>query len=182
MGAVLEGRDNPEVAAAAAYSPEQLGVGVLAGRDDLAGGEYHFGGQQVVDSHPVAAHEPGEAAAEREAGDPGARDDAAGRREAERGGCAIELADEDPGLRANGLPDGVDVDPLHRRQVDHQAAVGDRLARDVVTAAADRDLGALVAAEVDGVDHVRRGQAAGDQGGALVDQPVVDVARLVVTG
>jgi hypothetical protein len=42
-------------------------------------------------------------------------------------------------------PAGVHVDALHPRQVDHEPAVGDRPARDVVPAAPHRDLvGAIV--------------------------------------
>ena len=43
-------------------------------------------------------------------------------------------------LRAHGPLSGVDVDPAHRGEVDHQAALGDGLTGNVVPSATDRDL------------------------------------------
>jgi hypothetical protein len=182
MGAVLERGYDAEVAAAAAQGPEQLGVGIVAGRDDLTGGQDHLGRQQVVDGQPIAAHQPALTATQGQARDPRARDRAAGRCEPKRRGCSIELADEYAWLRSDRLPDWIDVDALHRRQVDHQSFVGDGLSGDVVAASAYGDLQSLLAAEVDRVDHVCGAKAAGDQGGSLVDEAVVDAPRLVVVG
>jgi hypothetical protein len=72
------------------------------------------------------------------------------------------------------------VDALHEGEVDHQPAVGDRLAGDVVAAAADRDLQSFAPGEVDRVGDVRRVQAARDDRGMPVDQPVVHATGLVV--
>ena len=65
-------------------------------------------------------------------------DDAAGGRQAERLRLAVELAPGDAALGARRPPRRVDAHALHRRQVDHQAAVADGVAGDVVAAAADR--------------------------------------------
>ena len=181
MRAVLEGGHHAEVAAAAAERPEQIAIGVLARGDDLAGREHDLGRQQVVDGHPVLAHQPGDAAAERETRDPGAGDDAAGGREPERAGGTVELTDRDASLRPDRGSARIDVDPLHQREVDHQPTIGDRPAGDVVAAAAHRDLQSLAPAEVDRVHDVRRVHAARDHGGMPVDQPVVDAPDLVVT-
>ena len=181
MRAELKRRDDAEVPAAAAQRPEQLGICVLTGGDDLARREHHLGGQQVVDGHAEPAHEPAEPPAQRQAGDPGARDHAAGRRKPESGGRAVKLGYQDTRLRPHRLANRIHVDPFHPRQVDHQPAVGDRLAGDVVPAAPDRDLERLVAAEVDGVDDVRRVQATRDQARALVDEAVVDAPCVVVS-
>ena len=50
--AVLERRHDAEVAAATAHRPEQVGVCVGARGHDLARGEHHLGGEQVVDAIP----------------------------------------------------------------------------------------------------------------------------------
>jgi hypothetical protein len=68
----------------------------------------------------------------------------------------------------------------HLREVDHQAAVVDCVAGDVVAAALDRDEQVLLAREVDGVDDIGRAAALHDQRRSTVDQPVPDRARVVV--
>jgi hypothetical protein len=93
---------------------------------------------------------------------------------------SVELAPGETGLGADGAGLGIDVDAFHGRQVDHQAAVGHRLAGDLVAAAAHRDLEFPFPGEVDGVDDIGGGQAAGDQRRALVDEPVVDVPGIVI--
>ena len=87
------------------------------------------GGHQVVDGRAVAAHQPADAAAEREAGDAGVRDDAADRGQAVGLGGGVELAPQDAGAGASGPRLGIDVDRAHRRQVDHEAVVVDRRSR-----------------------------------------------------
>ena len=97
-------------------------------------------------------------------------------------GGPVELPPDHAALGANGTPDGIDVDSLHRGQVDHQPAVGDGAPCDVVTAASDGDLQVVVAPEVDGVDHICGAEAACDDRRTLVDEPVVDHPGLVVAG
>ena len=62
MQAILERRDDAEVTAAAAHSPEQIGVLVLAGGDQLAIRGDEVDGEQVVDRRPVLAHRPADPA------------------------------------------------------------------------------------------------------------------------
>ena len=178
----LERGNDAEVAAAPAKRPEQVGIGVLARGDHLAGRKHDFGGEKVVDGHPVLAHQPGDPPAEGEARDPGERDDAARGREPKGGGGTVELTDPDAGLRADGPSRRVDVDALHEREVDHQPPVRDRLAGDVVAAAADRDLEALLPAEVHSVHDVRRVQTLRYHRRTIVDQAVVNAPGLVVAG
>ena len=71
-------------------------------RTHAAVGQHHLGGPQVVERQAVLRHQPAEAAAERQAGDPGAADDAAGRREPVQLRLAVELPPEDAALRAHG--------------------------------------------------------------------------------
>ena len=93
----------------------------------------------------MLAHEPAEAAAERQAGDAGRGDHAAGGGQAVQLGLAVEPVPGDAALRPGGARLRVDVDALHQRQVDHQAALGGRAPRHVVAAAAHRDLEAPLA-------------------------------------
>ena len=61
--------DGAEVAAAAAQRPEQLGVLVAGGADQLPVGGDELDGEEAVAGEAVAAAEPAEAAAERVADD-----------------------------------------------------------------------------------------------------------------
>ncbi len=136
----------------------------LAGTISPVGG-HHVGGEQVVDSGAVLAHQPADAAAEGEAGDAGVGDDPADRREPEELRLAVELAPEHAGLGARGARRGVDSDPLHRREVDHEAAVADGVTADVVAAAADGDEQVMLAREADRGEDVGDAGAAGEQAG-----------------
>ena len=83
MEVELELRDDAEVAAAAAQPPEQVGVVGLARVDEPAVRRDHVGRREVVAREAELPHRPADAAAEREPGDAGRRDEAARRREAE---------------------------------------------------------------------------------------------------
>ena len=74
----------------------------------------------------------------------------------------------------------IDVNALHRRQVDHQPAIDGRAPCHVVTAATNRHLEAELAREIDGIDDVGHAAASGNQCRALVDQTVVDLPRVLV--
>ena len=180
MQAVLERGHDPEVAAAAAQAPEQVGVLVLARAQQVAVDGHDVGGQQVVDRGAVAAHQPADPAAEREAGDARVGDDAADRGQAVflRGG--VEVAPQDTGSGASGPRFGVQLDRAHRRQVDHEAVVVDAQARDAVAAAADGDREVALAGEPERGGHVGGARGAGDQRGPAVDRAVPDLAGLVV--
>ena len=176
----LERGDDAEVAAAAAQRPEQVGLGVA--RDDVARAVGGDDGRaaQVVDRHAVAARQPAEAAAEREAGDAGGRVDAERRRQAVRLRLAIEVGEQRAGADARGAARRVDADRVHRRQVEQQAALGDRVAGDVVAAAANAEQHALLGGEADAGADVVLVAAARDQGRTAVDGAVPDLARVVV--
>ena len=83
------------------------------------------------------------AAAERESGDAGGRDDAEGNRQAEGVRGVIDVARRAAGIDAHGAVRGIHAHALHHRQVDDQAVVAAAEARAVVAAAADREQQAL---------------------------------------
>ena len=178
----LECRDHAEVAAAAADRPEQIGVLLDAGPAHLAVGGDDLDRAQVVGGETMAPAYPAEAAAEREPGDAGRRNDAAGHDQSERLRGAIDVGPGGAGLHAHAAGRGVHLDVLVRREIDHHAALAQRGAGDVVAAAADRQRQPAVADE---------GDAGGDVGGATwpdherrpaLDHAVPDPARLGVRG
>ena len=128
----------------------------------------------------MLSHEPADAAAEGEARNAGVGDDAAHRRQAVKLRLAVELAPEHAGLSARGARCRVDPDPLHRREIDHEAAVAERMTADAVAAGAHRHKEATLAREANRRDDVRDSGAASDAGGAAVDRTVPDRARRVV--
>ena len=140
-----------EVAAAATQGPEQIRARVRRHVEDVAVGGHQLDRGQVVGREPVLRHQPAQAAAQRQPGDAGRRDRAARDGEPVGRSLAIQLAPQHAALRAHGTRARVDVDPLHRRQVDHQRAVDHGAAGNVVTAAAHADLEALGAREPHGV-------------------------------
>ena len=110
----------------------------------------------VVDGQAVLAHQPAEPAAQRQPGHAGRATPPRPWSPARRRwspGCTRSTSRR-PGRRP--APAGVDVHAAHQRQVDHQPAVGDGSAGDVVAATAHRDLQAAVAPEVHGVARCRR--------------------------
>lgn len=76
--------------------------------------------------------EPTQAAPQRKAGD------TRGRKQSSRSGqpeslrFAVEVTPGEPGLGAHRLPEGVDADAPHGRQIDHQPVVADGVPRDAV--------------------------------------------------
>ena len=63
---------DPEVAAAAAHGPEEVGVLLRVGGDDAAVGQHHLDAEQVVDGQAVGAREVADAAAQGQPADAGA--------------------------------------------------------------------------------------------------------------
>ena len=129
---------------------------------------------------PVRPSEIPQSAAERDAGDAGRRDDAAGRREAERLRLVVEVAPRRAPLDARRFRVRVDAHRVHRRQVDHQPVVADGRARDVVPAAHDREPKIAIAGEIDGREHVGCARTPRDDRRLLVDHRVPHRACLVV--
>ena len=77
---------------------------------------------------------------------------------------------------------GIDAHALHLLQVDHQPAVAGGLARDAVPAGPHGRQEPVFAREVDGVAHVARAGAAGDQRGLPVEHAVPDATAGIVGG
>ena len=77
---------------------------------------------------------------------------------------------------------GINVNALHRRQIDHQAVIHCCPARHIVAAAAHGYFEPEVATEFHCVHHIGRAGTAGDHGGMLVDQSIVDAPGLIITG
>ena len=180
--AVLERGDDAEVRPGAAHAPEQIGVVVLAGGDELAVRSNEVDGEEVVDRRAVLAHQPADPAAERQAGDPGVRNDAADGGEPEVLRLAIELAPQHARLGAHRARCRVDSDALHRRKVDHEPAIADRMSADSVATGAHRDDQIALARVANGRDHVGDAGAACDPGRPAVDRAVPDPATGVIAG
>ena len=83
-------------------------------------------------------------------------------------------------LRHDPAPVRVDPDRVHRRQVEHEAAVAGREAGDAVPAAAYGEGQALAAGELHAAENVGHAAAANDQRRPLVVGAVPDRPRLVV--
>ena len=115
--------------------------------DDSAVGGDDVGRHEVVDRQPVPAAQPADAAAQREPADAGVRDQAARRREAERLGRPVDVAPRRAALDARPGASGSTRTSLIVERSTITAAVGDRMAGDVVAAAADRDGQAVRARE-----------------------------------
>jgi hypothetical protein len=49
--------DNPEIATSASERPEEVGMGLGVGREDLTFGGHDLGGHEVVNREPVLANE-----------------------------------------------------------------------------------------------------------------------------
>ena len=151
-----------------------LAVTPLAGRRD------HLGRQQVVGREAALALEPAAAAAQREPGDPGGREAAAGDRQAVLLRRRVELAPGQARLRARRLRLGVDRRSLHRRR--GRSRCRRRRCRSPAAECPPprtATVRPLLAGEVHGRDDVVRRGAARDQRGMAVVDAVPDEARLV---
>ena len=110
----FELRDDAEVASASAKAPEQVRVLGLGRVDEAAVCGDEVGCDEVVAGEAVLAHQPADAAAEREAADAGGRDEAAGRCEPV---CLCLVVDVGPdGAAADRRAAGcrVDANAAHR--------------------------------------------------------------------
>src|SRR5262245_21402034 len=95
------------------------------------------------------------------------------------------IVDLSPGAAAfhpHRLRSGIYLDLLHGRQIDHQAVVAHREARDVMTRAADCDEHLFLAREVDRADHIVRSAAPGYQGRMTIDRDVEYLPCRLVPG
>src|SRR4029079_8759837 len=128
----------------------------------------------------VLAKQPADAATEGQAAD------ADRSRVAERGGEPMGrrgdrvLAGRQAGLRPRDPAVRVDVQTLHRAEIEDDATLVRGVAGEAVAAAADGQLETGLPGQRDGPGDVRRIGGADDQGGAPVAVRVVDLASLVV--
>jgi hypothetical protein len=76
----------------------------------------------------------------------------------------------------------LDDDLVHRREIDHEAAIADRITRPTVPAAPHGHKQIALTRKCDGMPNVFGRAALGDQRRPLVVHPVPDCARLVVVG
>ena len=177
---VLQARDDAEVATAAAQRPEQLRLGLRVDAAQPPVGGDDLRREQVVDRQPVLAHEEADAAGERDAADADGAGVAEARREPVLARCDGERAGGEARARPGRAPGGVQLERAQRREVDHDAAVADAVARGAVAAAADRELGPGLAGVGDEPGDVVGARDAGDESRAAVDVRGEDGPRLVV--
>jgi hypothetical protein len=129
---------------------------------------------------PYFGHQPAESAAEGQPGDTRPGDRPSGHRQPVRGGSVVQLSPEHAALDRGGRPVGIDRDPLHLGEVEHQTAVRHGAAGHVVAAAADRDLDPCLAREIERRCDVASRPAADDQSGSAVNEAVVHGTGRVV--
>jgi hypothetical protein len=170
-----------EVPAAAPDRPEEVGVRVGVHPEDLTVGGDQLGSQQRVDRQAVLPDQEADAATER---DP---PDADGPGVAEAGGQVVGVGrDRVPGGGQPGVGPGsagrrVDLEPVHLREVEHDAVVDRAVPGQAVAAAADSEVDAGLADRPDHTGGVVRVGDADDHLRAAVDVAVEHGARLVVS-
>jgi hypothetical protein len=176
----LELGHDPEVAAASAKSPEKFWVLLLVRAQRRAVRGHHLGGEQIVTRKSAAAHQMPQATAQGETGDARGRDQPTRcGQPVPLGGLVEDTPGDSPSRLGPASPD-VDLDGLHRRQVDDDAVVTGRVAGDVVGAAADSNAKPGVGSELQGSSHVRGAGAPRDYGRSTIDHAVPDPACEVV--
>jgi hypothetical protein len=154
--AELEFGDHAEVAAAAADRPEQVRVLLRCSPLDPPVRGDHLGRGEVVDAQPGLAGQPPHAATEREPADTGVTDMAGGHRQAVRLRGGVQAGQQRTPARPRPFRLRVDANLVEPAEVDHQAVIGNRLARRAVRAAAHRDLQAMSGGEGDRRGYVGR--------------------------
>src|SRR5207237_9068779 len=128
----------------------------------------------------VHSLEPTAAGTERQARDTRGRDASTGRGKPMALGGGIELAPVHSRLRPHHPCLRIDVDPLHRREVEHDPVVAYGVSVDTVTAALDGEGHACIAREEDAGDDASRTRAPHDGPRTAIDHRVEDGACLVV--
>jgi hypothetical protein len=146
----------------------------------LAIGRDHLDTDEIVTAQTMLVAQPAYAAAQGQPGDACVGDETAGGGEPAFLGCAIQFAPGQAGLGADGAPRRIDLDLLHRREVDDEAAVADRIAGHVVAASPHCNQEVMRASELDDPDYIVRAGAARDQRRSPVDHPVPHRARRVI--
>ena len=119
MQTKLQRRHDAEVAAPSANGPEQIGIFVVVGANDMPVGQNDLDAEQIVERHTELRHQPSDAAAEGQSCDSGRRYDPAGRRKPVRLCFPIEMTPQRAAASAcrSGLRIGMHV--LQGREIDH---------------------------------------------------------------
>ena len=185
MQSVFNGRDDAEVAAAAAQRPEQIGVFSRVRHSELTVSGHDIGRDHVVDGETVLAHQPAQAAAECESRDAGVRYHTTGRGKPERLRLAVQFTPDDAALDVRRSLGRVDADAFHRRHVDHQAAVVGAIPGRAVATVAHGEPKSVRSREVHGSLDIGDAGAPCDDRGAAIDvavphPPGVLVARMIL--
>ena len=180
MQAELELRHHSEVAAAAANGPEEIGVLVRTGPQDPAIGNDDLGGDQIVDGQPRLPAQPAHPSSEGQTTHAGMANEARWYGEPVRLGRRIEIRQQGPTLYPCRLGVRIDNDPVQRAQVDDQAVVAHRVAREAVCSAAHCDLKSGYPSCVQRGRNVLIGCTTNDDRRPPVDVGVPRLPRLVV--
>ncbi len=170
--------DDTEVAATTAYCPEQVGVLLGAGCNEAAIGEYHVDAEQVVNRQAQCTREVADASAQRQPTNAGGGNKATRRSQPEGMRGMVHVAPGAATFHTSGTCSRIDANPLHVREVDHQAVVAGAQAGAIVPATTDSQCQLVVARKIDRSDHIGDIHAAGDQRGLLVDHGIIDLASL----
>jgi len=116
----------------------------------------------------------------REPSNAGFRHRTHGHRQPERLHLVVNVAEERSAPDPDDRPRGVHPHPAHRREVNDESIVADRVAGHVVPAAPHRDRQPLLSGKADCGHDVRRTGAARDRRRTPVDHTVPDPTRPVV--
>ena len=181
MQAILERRDDTEVATATAHAPEQIRVLLLARLEQSGIRRNDVHGDHVVARKAVLADQPAHAAAKGQSGDACGGDHAHRGRQAESLRLAVEFTDGKARFGLHRARGRIDTNTLHGREINHEPVVADRLACDAVTTATYGDWKVVPAGKDHTGDHIRRASTSHDYRGAPIDGPIEDDARRIVT-
>src|SRR5688500_2150200 len=77
---------------------------------------------------------------------------------------------------------GIDIDALHQRQIEHNAAVAGGITGGIMTAATHSQEDIVLASEVHGGDDISRARASHNQSRLFVDHLVPNEPDFVVSG
>ncbi len=178
----LELDHDAEVAATATQAPEQIWVLIGGCPHDVAVRGDERVGHDVVACQAGRASEPPHASAQRQPADAGVGHVPGRGGQPEGLGGAVQGAEHRAALHAGPQRDRIDGDAAKAGEVDHQPAVRNREAGDVVTAATHADLQVVLTRRAHCGDDVSDRGALDDQRRAVVDHCVPDPPGGVIPG
>jgi hypothetical protein len=178
--AVLELGHDAEVAASAADRPEEIRVIVRVDVQDAPVGGDDACREQAVDREPLLANEVADAAAEGQSSDPDRGRVAEADREPVLAGRLRHLPGGQAGGRGGDARVGVDLEAVEPCEVEHEAAFGRAVPGHAVPAAADGELEAGLARELDDGRDRCVVDRAHDRRGSPVHRRQEDAARSLV--